>query len=320
MRLAILIMSTEVEPSLRNVEAMKKTMVKQTNEESFDNEYDFFTYTCVDNPNKDYDTVLSCEKDEAYKNYYSIRINEQESVYRTFEKTYVTYRYLLDNEEKYGKYDKFIRINISCYVNIRLLDKLVSQMKDDVIYTNALNTYVNLLSPCINKLYPRGDFYIIPHDILTQVMKIGKVFMHCDSSLSSTGRPDIPHVDDTLFGYAFILYAGETYYKNLQMIKYNFLPFTSENVDLINSYVDKYAISTRVKTTPPGHVSGYSWDDNDWRRHDPAKIEIVHNNVKDIEYKDVTLEDVLVSPLQERDTIFIQPSNLKPYQIIAMTT
>ena len=320
MRLAILIMSTEVEPSLRNVEAMKRTMVKQTNEETFKHEYDFFTYTCIDEPDKEYDTVLSCEKDEAYKNYYNIRINEKESVYRTFEKTYVTYKYLLDNEEKYGRYDRFVRINISCYVNMRLLDAVIDQMKDDIIYTNAMNTFVNVLGPCLNKFYPRGDFYIVSHDILVGMMQVGEKFMHCDESLSSTGRIEIPHVDDTLFGYAFIQYAGFEYYKHLQMIKYNFLPSTGDQTDFIKGHIDKYAISSRVKTTPPGQVSGYSWDDNDWRRHDPIKMEIVHEYVKDINYENITLEDIVISPLQERETIFVQASNLKPYQIISMTT
>lgn len=316
MRIAILIMSTEKEPSTRNIEAMKETMVKQTNENQFRHSYDFFEYTYAEE-SACTDEVISCGNGE-YKNYYNMRIGGKESVYHTFEKTYVAYKYLLDNENTYGKYDRFVRINISCYLNMRLLDRLIDQTKEDCIYANALNTFVNIEGPCCNELYARGDFYIISRNTLKEVIKSGKQFMHCDTALESTRRINITHVDDTLFGYMFILYAGSRYFEKLQMIKYNFLPMTSDNADYVKAHTDKLAISTRVKTTPPNMLSGYSWDDNNWRLHDPMKMKIVHEFLKNENYENVKLEDVLVSPLQERETLFVQRLSMRPSQIISM--
>lgn len=316
MRIAILIMSTEMQPSLRNVEALKNTIIKQTNEQQFQNEYDFFIYSYVNG--EDTDTVKNCTQDSVYKNCYNIHINGIESVYHTYEKTYVTYKYLLDNESIYGKYDKFIRINISCYLNMRLLDSVIADMKEDIIYTNAINSYINMESVCPNKLYPRGDFYIVSHSELKGIIKAGKSLMYCDQSLKE--RNGITHVDDTLFGYAFILYRGATeYHKHLQMIKYNFLPFTIDQKEAIDANLNTLSISSRVKTTPPGVVSGYSWDDNEWRMHDMKKIEYIHKMLKDKKYENISLESILISPLQERVTVFVNAVNMTPSQIIALT-
>lgn len=318
MRIAVLIMSGNEEPSLRNVESLKETMVKNSISGNLTNTYDFFVYSYKEG-NKPIDTVLDCVKDKRYSNCYDIYISGVESVYHTYEKTYTTYEYLLDNEDKYGKYDWFVRINISCYINLKLLDIVAKDMKPDIIYTNALNSYIDYSFEYCNYFYPRGDFYMVSHKTLKEIMRTGKGLMYCDQSLKN--RPALPHVDDTLFGYAFILAAGKDFYKRLQMVYYNFLPMVSDNRDVLKANIlknfDKRSIASRVKSVPNGYVSGYSWDDNAYRVYDPKKIKILDEIVSDIKYESVTLDDILVSPLQERPTIYVSASNATPSQIIS---
>ena len=318
MNIAILIMSTKTEPSVRNVIAMKDTMIKQTNEESFKHHYDFFEYFYDEDIEDKNDCILSCDQDKQYPNYYHIRISGKESVYHTLEKTYAAFNYLLNTEHEYKKYDGFIRINISCYLNMKLLDRCLGLMNKDVVYSNALNTLDCIGTPFFNQLYTRGDFYIMFRDNLIGTLKEAKQFLYCDQDLSSN-RPNIVHVDDVIFGCVFILHKGSTeYFKHLQMIKYNFIPifFDSKNTDMLNALINKFAISSRIKTVPDGLYSGYSWDDNEYRKNDPIKMEFVHNAVKQNDYSKTTLDDIIVSPLEERTTVFYNMVQMKPFEII----
>lgn len=319
MRIAVLIMSGNQEPSLRNVETLKETMVKNSVNRDLKNSYDFFIYSYKDS-SEPVDTVLDCTKDERYSNCYDIHISGVESVYHTYEKTYTTYEYLLNNEDKYGKYDWFVRINISCYVNLKLLDLVIKDMKKDTIYANALNSYIDQAFEYCNYFYPRGDFYIVSHETLEEIMPAGKDLMYCDQRLKN--RPAVPHVDDTLFGYAFILAVGNKFYKRLQMICYNFMPMVSDNPETLHTIVtgnfNKKAIASRLKSVPDGQVSGYSWDDNKYRLCDPEKMKILDDIVTDIKYESVTLNDILVSPLQERPTVYISASSVTPSQMVSI--
>lgn len=320
MNVAILILSTKAEPSARNTAAIKNTMVKQTNEETFKHHYDFFEYYYDKEIQDSEDCVLGCEQDKQYPNYYYIRISGQESVFHTFEKTYAAYDYLLKNEDKYKKYDVFIRINISCYLNMKLLDAVLNLMDKDTVYSNALNTVENYGTPYFNKLYARGDFYIMFRNNLLGTMREAKQFLYCDRDLSFA-RPNLVHLDDVLFGCAFILYAGiNEYFKHLQMIKYNFLPMTSASsqIDMLRAGINKFAIASRIKTVPSGMPSGYSWDDNEWRKHDPLKIEFVHNTLHENDYSKIVLDDILVSPLEERPTNYFNVLHMQPHEIISI--
>ena len=58
----------------------------------------------------------------------------------------------------------------------------------------------------------------------------------------------------------------------LKTFTYSFLP---NNTDIRG--FNKFAISSRVKTMPPGvRYSGYSWEDNEYRRCDAEKIKKIH--------------------------------------------
>lgn len=314
-------MSTTVEPSVRNIAAMKNTMVKQTNEEAFKHHYDFFEYYYDKEIQDSEDCVLGCEQDKQYPNYFYMRISGTESVFHTFEKTYTAFDYLLNNEDKFKKYDAFIRINISCYLNMKLLDTVLDLLNKDTVYSNALNTVEGYGTPYFNKLYFRGDFYIMFHENLEGMMKEAKRFLYCDRDLSPA-RPNIVHVDDVLFGCAFIAYKGADYFKHLQMLKYNFLPMTSApaHMDLLRASINKFAIASRVKTVPSGLPSGYSWDDNEWRKHDPLKIEFVHNAVQENDYSKIVLDDIVVSPLEERPTVYFNVLHFKPHEFANLPT
>lgn len=312
MKVAVLIMSTNSEPSLRNVQAMKDTFIKFSNEFSymFRHEYDFYTYY--------YDESLEHEQiemdnDPDYPNYHIIRIGGQETVYRTFEKTFIAYSYLL--REDMPVYERFVRLNISAYLNLALLDTVIEDIDEDGIYANALNTFLNGDFPYLNHLYARGDFYITSRKVVKGMLAYGGQLMYNDIALRD--RVAVTHVDDTLFGYAYMAFMGENeYYKHLYAIRYNFVPLATESPTKIIEQLNDYAISTRVKTTPAGSVSGYSWDDNEFRLYDPIKIEIIHNYYKSKKYDpSIRIKNLIQPEGEERSTVYMNMMLLPPSQI-----
>lgn len=305
-----MIMSTLREPSVRNVNAMRETFIKYAiNNSSLEHSYDFYEYVADENMKED---DIRVEQDEILAHYWKVYIGSIESVYSTYEKTYLTYKYIIENTEGY---DRFIRINISAYLNINLLDKVIGTTNEDYIYANALNTYNMVDYRRGNEMYPRGDFYILSTKTVKGILEHGKKYMHCDRALKN--RPNIPHVDDTLVGCAITDYFGLSDYVNhLYMIYYNFLPMPDTQLySLVNS-VNMYAICSRVKTTPQGSVSGYSWDDNSYRLSDPKKIEYLHSIFVNEKYNEIdSIEDLIVPPEQERHTLFASLHSVGPTEI-----
>lgn len=308
MKIAVLIMSSNAEPSLRNVQAMKDTFIKYSNEAELKHEYDFYTYYREESDELGKDEFI-VDKDPDYPNYYIIRIGGVESVYRTYEKTYVAYQYLTEFD-----YDRFIRINTSTYINLKLYDAVVESTDEDAIYTNALNTYIDCNFKHLNGLYPRGDFYMTSKKVIEGILEHGEDLMYCDDLVKN--RPDIVHVDDTLFGYAFIKYMGKGYYNHLYTIYYNFAPQQHLSPLLISGDMSELAIATRLKTVPEGQVSGYSWDDNEYRKCEPEKMKMIHNYLITIDYRMINdIKSLIVPDEYERPTLFIRPMNLRPHQI-----
>ena len=310
MKVAVLIMSTPVEPSVRNIKAMKNTFVQYSNEGIFKNTYDFYEYYYDDSLISE---EIVIDKDPEIPNYYIIRIGGKETVYRTYEKTYLTYKYIIESKN-IPSYDRFIRINISAYLNLNLVDNIIESTLEDDIYCNAINTFVNVNFNYYNHLYPRGDFYIVSHKTVCGILKSGKDLMYAD--IKDKNRPAVTHVDDTLFGYAFILYMGDLYFEHLHSVYYTFLPMTVMGFTELSKVLNINSLAVRVKTTPPNTYSGYSWDDNDFRLHDPVKIEYVHTVLKDIKYEITKIDDLIVPEDQERPTLAIcvineRPSNIK---------
>lgn len=306
MRVAVLIMSTNMQPSLRNVEAFEDTVVKHYNDnkEKFKNDYDFYVYYSNNEDRRSYTMKHGYAPEIKLKDngVYEFCIAEKESVYRTFEKTY----YMFDALNK-NRYDLFIRINISLWLNLDLLDSVIDQFEDDCVYCNAINSHVNITSPYINDIYPRGDMYIFGKKTMEGIIEHGKKYLYCDQDLKT--RIGVDHVDDCLMGVCMIDTYGKEYYKHLVQLRYVFIPRYS--IHSIGGIIDAYSIGFRVKTTPEGMQSGYSWDDNEYRLKDADKMRELQKyfDEKNIDYCGTKLDSLFTDESNSRPTLFVQASN-----------
>ena len=297
MKVAIEILSTNTEPSITNIQGMKDSFVFLSNEMSFNNSYDFYFYyggysaSTLGGP-------VKIEKDKNYKNMYTVKVSTKETIYDTFEKGVWALKYI-------EGYDWYIRINISCYLNLFLLDKVISQFNEDIVYCNAINSYIND-EKYFNDIYPRGDMMIFSEKTRQGILSVSDKYFRCDRA--DENRLNIPHVDDCLFGLCLIDYFGNSYYNHLQMLQYGYYPEASEKI----KSVSLNSIGNRVKTNPPGiNYSGYSWADNEYRRFDSKKMLYLNqvlidtNNSTDY-YKDIKLESLFSNA---RPTLFVSLSN-----------
>lgn len=308
MKIAIMVMAANAEPSTRNLEAIKNTLVRYQNEhkDKFKNEYDFYFYwSGGDDMKKEVNVSTSKE----YSNLKYIEVKEEESVYRTFEKSIKAFDYVYRN----NYYDWYVRMNISMWINIDLLDSVIFSFKPNSMYGNALNSYVNLNCAYCDDLYARGDLMIFDKDVMKGILGNAMKFLYSDWRM--TDRDGVDHVDDCLIGCCFIDYAGPDYYKSLYMLSYTYLPNHEVGDDI---KPQKYNIGTRVKTVPPNETySGYSWEDNEWRKKDCEKMikltEYVENNP--FEYIGLKMKDVLVDKKNSRPTLFISASGQNVFDV-----
>ena len=310
MKVAILILSTTNEPSTSNVAAMKDTFISYCNRNAnkFKHEYTFYEYYGIlDNDNDVGDMIFSSnEVIKESNNFYTIELATEDGIYKTFEKTVAAF----DKVNELDMYDWFVRINISTYLNVPLLDKILDYLDNTMIYSNALNTYITD-KKYFNDIYPRGDFYMFSKYTYDKISKYFSKYLFNINDFSNIFEITVPHVDDCLFGLCIIEAFGNNYYEKLKTLKYNFLP---KETDI--SRFNKYAIASRVKTMPPGiKYSGYSWDDNEYRRCDTEKIKRIHDVVIVTNYSSITPDifnsQILLSddsPLS-RPTLLIQMSN-----------
>lgn len=306
---AIMVMAANMEPSTRNLEAIKETMIRYQNEncENMKHYYDWYFYWCDETIEEE--VVL--EQSEEYENLGIIKIKDEESVYRTFEKSIKVFDLL----SRTKKYDWYVRINISMFLNMKLLDSAINVLKSGKMYGNAMNSYVNLNSKYCNDLYVRGDLMIFDSVVMEGILSQALRFMYSDMNMKS--RDGVDHVDDCLIGCCFIEYSGSDYYKNLYMLNYQYIPDNEINE---NSKVEmnNYCIGARVKTVPPTVTySGYSWDDNEYRKVDCVKMRKLDESVrrKNIDYKALQLRDLLVDKKDSRKTLFISASSQNVYDI-----
>ena len=310
MKVAILILSTTNEPSTSNVAAMKDTFISYCNKnaDKFKHEYTFFEYYGIlDNDSKIDDTIISSDNViKESNNFYKIELVSEDGIYNTFEKTVAAFEKVneLDN------YDWFVRINISTYLNVPLLDKIIGYLDNTIIYSSAVNTYITD-EKYFNDIYPRGDFYMFSKYTYDKVSKYFSKYVFDIKNYRTIFDNTVPHVDDCLMGLCIIEALGNNYYEKLKTLTYNFLP---RGTDITR--FNKYALASRVKTIPSGvNYSGYSWDDNKYRRCDVEKIKRIHEVVIAIDYSSVTLDifksQILLaddSPMS-RPTLLIQMSN-----------
>ncbi len=302
-----MVMAANSQPSTRNLNAIQNTIVRYYNEnkEKFKHQYDFFFYWSTGDSNGEHKITAS----KNFDNLFYIEVAEVESVYRTYEKTITAF----DMVEKHDQYDWFVRMNISMFLNIDLLDGVIGTFKENSMYGNALNSIVNLNCAYCDDLYVRGDLMIFDKNVMDGISRNALRFMYSD--LNMKVRDGVDHVDDCLLGCCFINYMGPEYYKHLYMLSYTYLP----NHDIPNNLkVNRYHIGTRVKTVPPTETySGYSWDDNEYRKVDCDKMyklmEYIENNP--YTYTGLKMADVLVDKKQARPTLFISASGQNIFDV-----
>lgn len=281
MNIVILVMGTKNNPSTRNIEAFKNTVVDYcvNHKGELQHSYNFVFYyadSLVDDIN-----VTINDTDGSY----DMLLPVTESIHRTFEKTRTSLLVTRD----IIKPDLYIRTNISTYINIPLLDKVANQLnKDNVVFCNKIGTHLNLSSSHFNKVFPRGDLMIFNKSIVDVIDVFGKRYMYSDVDGPIIG---VEHVDDCLIGVCLNDAYGLSYHKHIQMIKYNYIPESEPDYNKLNCM----CIGTRLKTVPCGTHSGYSWDDNDYRLFDVIKFKMTHDTLTRYNYSnDVVLKDLIV--------------------------
>ena len=310
-KVAVMIMATDKQPSVRNIEGIKDTYISCYNRvlngkgKKWKHQFDFFVYTSDPTIQVDY----ICTDDANVDNLHYVKVKEVESVYRTFEKTFKMYQYL--DKEHRGEYKCYIRTNISMMLNLYMLDAYIDRFKPGTVYCNAVNSHTNAQSPYMNDLYPRGDLMIFDQDVMDCVLRVGEKYMYCDQDMHE--RIGVDHVDDCLMGVCMVDAFGPGYYTRIKPIKYYYLP-----KDVPTEVLTEWRIGYRVKTlTPEAKVSGYSWDDNEFRRLDVEKMKILQAHFDEhqdelMKLKDVQLGDILVNIYgnEQRPTLFLQTVNV----------
>ena len=308
MKVAVLIMASNEEPSTSNVEAMRNTFIADTinlmKAGKLRNTYEFFVYSYAIGPSA-HDCAV--EENDGVKYLY---IDGVESIYNTFEKTVFALGKIGDD------YQWYVRLNISAFLNIRLLDNALRVFDTSKVYCNAINTYITD-ETYYNDLYPRGDFLVFSKAVKNGILEHSPKYIRCD--VANKNRLTVPHVDDCLIGLCLIDYFGQQYYNHLQMVKYSFLPMHDK---LESIAPDNFAIVSRVKTIPPDEkYSGYSWEDNEWRRKDCEKMQILHKYYQNADYSKIAIQSLINNVIDKnnvsRATLAVQLTNATVPQIIA---
>lgn len=266
MRCCVIIMGCKVNPGLRNMEAIHNSYMTLYNEnkKDFVNEYEFYFY---DGSNEDF----SVEKYKKYANI--VHCVSGDDIHNTYQKSLECYKWIVNDKE----FDWVVRVNISTYVNMYMLDNFLNYANKDKIYANQFCAYLynwHYLNDC----FPRGDAHIVSFDVLKKAIKQSD-FLDIDKIKGNTDK-----VDDVLMGLLYMKSFDDLYINHYEIINYTFLP---QEVNIILSNPDDviiknsfYTIFTRLKTCPTNAQSGYSWEDNEYRKQDIFKFDIVNNIIK----------------------------------------
>lgn len=286
MNILVLIMGCNVQPGIRNMQAIRDTYINFYNihKSEFKHNFEFLFY--VGNSKKLYqkNDILYCTSND--------------DISHTFDKTLEAFNYIINNK----KFDYLVRVNISTFINIPLLDEAILSFDKNNIYANQFNTYLTN-TKYLNDVYPRGDAYIISNHRLRQIINI------YSDNIRNKLNGYIDNCDDTLFGYFCMKsYNTDIYVNYYKQLRYNFVPLYSNELTEQDFTMALNCIFSRIKTVPHDAThSGYSWDDNIARKEDVKKFNLlnnyINNNYKIL--KDISnvynLNDVMTE-LQHRDT------------------
>lgn len=284
MKINIVILSANNEIAVRNTEAQRNTFIKHIFEQKRKNDYKVFFY---EGDNSEIEEVKLSE------NVYDIKCASNDDIKHTFEKTCEAYDYII----KHYPSDLIVRANISCYINIDLLDNIAQEIYDNgYIIANRVNTILNA-GKFMNYLYPRGDFYIVRTDLVEKALQNME-------GLFDENNFEVDSVDDTKFGVCLWNADKEKYVNRLHCCKYKLMVYEG-----IESF-SKNTLSFRLKTINKNeHYTGYSWNDIEARKYDSEKMHKLYNLLNKYHfnseyYKNTKLEDVII-PDNDIDYVYL---------------
>lgn len=254
MKILIMIMSAGKQPALRNEEAIFNSYIKSYDENKslFKHTYDFVTYKGGYN--------------EVHINNRQMYLTSPDDIESTFIKTLEAFDIIKDYD-----YDYLIRVNISTYVNLFLIDKEIENLNKNFIYCNAICTYYKS-SKLLNQVFPRGDAYIIHKDLLFNIL-------NCKNNIDDLIDNGVDPMDDSMFGVLCAKYFSNKTHNHIKLLEYSFIPQMITALDIMEVKKSAYTFFTRLKTCPPDSYSGYSWDDNQYRIHDQYKFNFINDYV-----------------------------------------
>ena len=272
---------------------------------SLKHEYDFYIYYATGHSKWSKTGDFEVNQKELDNHVYALEIAGEESVYRTFEKTMAAFEHVKG-------YDVYVRINISAYLNIKLFDSVIAFLDKKKIYCNAINTILAPESDYNAVIYARGDAMIMHSIYKEQIAEYGKRLLFCDEWLKN--RINVVHVDDVLMGAVFYDIYKEDSYDMYTMLNYNMF-FRSPD-EITDKTFNSLCVFSRLKTIPPDEkTSGYSWDDNEYRRWDCKKMHKIHDCLKDVDYSKEKNFPILVSKDKARPTFVCNVREINPYKL-----
>lgn len=294
MKVAIVIMGADNDLARRNTSAQIEWLSKLISSNSLKHEYKILNYFGAYGNrlhHSDLYTYTPREVNGVEVGYLLTMCGD--GINRTYEKTVCAFNFLLNNKDVFfkGDFDYVVRMNISAVLNVVALDTVLEELDKDCVYAARFNSAVS--SKYNGVIYPRGDFYIMHRDVLLRASE------HFYSVME---EPLIEHVDDVMMGLCLLrAYGKEPSLKHYHAVRYQFLPDFKIG--------EKFApwnnvLYYRVKTIPPNEKhSGYSWEDNEWRRMDTEKINRICKVLYEFPPKDISVADV-IAPDSETFIVF----------------
>lgn len=249
-----------MQPSLRNEDAIFNTYIKSYNDNKdiFKHEYHFLSYRGGYS-----DVVLDNN---------ILKLTSLDDIENTFNKTIEAFKYIKD-----FNFDYLIRVNISTYINLFILDEYIEELNKNLIYCNTVCTYYNSIK-YKNEMFPRGDAYIIHKELFNKLLDF-----YYNFNINDYIDNGVDNTDDSMFGVVLSNYFNHKTHNYIQLLNYSFIPECIENLNSYNFKLSALTIFSRLKTVPPNEkCSGYSWEDNEYRKHDIIKFRMLNKYIFDI--------------------------------------
>lgn len=277
MNAVIAIMSANNIIAERNTQAQRETFIKHLFDSKRLHNYDVVFYTGGNSVQ---------DVSELSEHVYLLKCVAEDDIRHTFEKTCEAYEYILSHFDA----DMMIRCNISCYLNVDLIDAVLeSAYNGNYIVANRFNLIINV-GDFLNKPYPRGDFYMLRMDWVKSALPY-------KDTLFDYNKFNIDCVDDTKFGMCLMNADYDTYKKSMRFCAYGFLPYDdAENMQPI-------FLDARVKTIPrDAKCSGYSWTDEKVREGDVKKMQLLYERFKSLSTDTYTNKNARIESCFLRDS------------------